>query len=70
MRVNGRSLPWQGSEACSNDEDLWFLGEGWDVQYEHGPAGLRQNFIVRQRLGGDGPLAISLDVSEGLKSVQ
>jgi hypothetical protein len=64
-RADGRSRSWRGIEACSRDEDLWFLGDGWDVQYEHGPAGLRQNFIVRERLDGEGPLAISLAVSTG-----
>ncbi|MBL7983291.1 MAG: FG-GAP repeat protein [Flavobacteriales bacterium] len=62
-------LPWRGGEVCAQSDDLWYLGNGWDIQYEHGPEGLRQNFIIRQRLEGHGPVTVSLNIAKGAKPV-
>ena len=56
----GEILSWSPSHACPNGTELLWHGKGLTVQYLHGDQGLRQNFLVDERLAGDGMLAIDL----------
>lgn len=64
-RPEGPVLPWQAKETCSQGNELWAIGPGWDIQYINSPEGLRQNFLVHQRPQGNGPLMVALRTDGG-----
>lgn len=65
-RGRATSSSWRPLDpTCTGNELLW-LGRGFDVQYVHGTDGLRQNFIVAERLSGQGELRLDLRYGGGL----
>jgi hypothetical protein len=63
-------VPWLPSEACNSGDDLLWKGFGVDIQYQHGPSGMRQNFIVDKRPVGQGDLQVVLHTSGDLSATQ
>lgn len=59
-------LMWQPKEACNSGDDLLWTGHGVDIHYEHGPGGMRQNFILHKRPSGQGDLQVILHTTGDL----
>ena len=57
---------WLPLEPTSDQNELRWPGRGFDVQYVHGPEGLRQNFLVAERPSGTGELRLDLRYGGGL----
>lgn len=63
QRPGGERKAWLPGAACANGTELIWKGQGMDLQYLHGPEGLRQNFLLNERPAGAGPLELVLDRS-------
>ena len=69
----GRSEGLEEGSTCDamleNERTLTWNGSLMDVQYMHDEQGLRQNFIVHQRMLGNGPLQLHLGLSGDLAPI-
>ena len=63
-------LPWQPLEPCNTGDELLWKGLGLDIQYEHSAAGMRQNFILKERPMGSGDLQVVLHTAGDLAAKQ
>ncbi len=70
VRGHGRTcsplMAWKGKASVSHGADLRFTQGALTVQYVHSAEGLRQNFLLDQRPGGDGDIRIGLDLKTAL----
>ena len=60
-REGGEMVPWRGGNKSLSGDALEYQGDGMTVQYEHGTAGLRQNFLFAARPDGCGDLLVHLN---------
>jgi len=68
-RDHTRKSAWYASACDRSDTELLWKGDGLDVQYLHGPDGLRQNFLVHQRPQGAGALRVDMRYGGGLQAL-
>ncbi len=51
---------WEAWSPCHGGAELVWTGRDLDIQYLHGEDGMRQNFLVEQRMAGDDPFQLVL----------
>lgn len=61
-RISGALLPWTGGEGTRTGNEVEFAGAHMTVQYVSSDQGVRQNFLVPERIPGEGPLVVDMSI--------